>query len=246
MRPGGPVDEEDVEGHRLLQAPPTKPLRGNRLRAPWLTGGLRMRHERGGSCLWAGQRAVRAILVFESGGRAGRWLDARRRPRCPLAAPGSGRRLPARVGLAESGNRPFGIYVHVPFCTVCCGYCDFNTYTAEELGDQTGASLATYAEAAITEVRLPDMSWVRSTCRPRRSSSAVGRRPLLGVSDLASGVSLEAARPADPTTSLRAASSSSPVLRSPAASAAASCRCRRRTTWPTSTSWPTSGSQPPG
>ena len=31
---------------------------------------------------------------------------------------------------AEFGQRPFGLYVHVPFCTVRCGYCDFNTYTA--------------------------------------------------------------------------------------------------------------------
>jgi putative oxygen-independent coproporphyrinogen III oxidase len=35
------------------------------------------------------------------------------------------------------GTRPFGLYVHVPFCTVRCGYCDFNTYTAEELGEIT-------------------------------------------------------------------------------------------------------------
>jgi oxygen-independent coproporphyrinogen-3 oxidase len=27
----------------------------------------------------------------------------------------------------------FGVYIHVPFCRVRCGYCDFNTYTAEEL-----------------------------------------------------------------------------------------------------------------
>jgi putative oxygen-independent coproporphyrinogen III oxidase len=58
------------------------------------------------------------------------------------------------VALAELGSRPFGIYVHVPFCTVRCGYCDFNTYTAAELGDQRGASRATYAEAAIAEIRL--------------------------------------------------------------------------------------------
>jgi oxygen-independent coproporphyrinogen-3 oxidase len=32
------------------------------------------------------------------------------------------------------GTRPFGVYVHVPFCATRCGYCDFNTYTAGELG----------------------------------------------------------------------------------------------------------------
>ncbi len=51
------------------------------------------------------------------------------------------------------GTRPFGLYVHVPFCTVRCGYCDFNTYTAEELGEAPGASRSTYAEAAIGEIR---------------------------------------------------------------------------------------------
>ena len=56
--------------------------------------------------------------------------------------------------LDGAGERPLGIYVHVPFCTVRCGYCDFNTYTAEELGDTRGASRATYAEAVIAELRL--------------------------------------------------------------------------------------------
>ncbi|MCP2165171.1 radical SAM family heme chaperone HemW [Goodfellowiella coeruleoviolacea] len=41
------------------------------------------------------------------------------------------------------GTRPFGVYVHVPFCATRCGYCDFNTYTFGELtrsaADQTGA-----------------------------------------------------------------------------------------------------------
>jgi oxygen-independent coproporphyrinogen-3 oxidase len=54
--------------------------------------------------------------------------------------------------LASLGDRPLGVYVHVPFCTVRCGYCDFNTYTASELGE--GASRATYADTAIEEVRL--------------------------------------------------------------------------------------------
>jgi putative oxygen-independent coproporphyrinogen III oxidase len=56
---------------------------------------------------------------------------------------------PALRGL---GDRPFGFYVHVPFCVTRCGYCDFNTYTAQELGP--GASRADYAETAIAEVRL--------------------------------------------------------------------------------------------
>ncbi|GAA1939696.1 radical SAM family heme chaperone HemW [Nocardioides hwasunensis] len=55
---------------------------------------------------------------------------------------------------AEFGSRPFGLYVHVPFCTVRCGYCDFNTYTAHELGDEVGASRSSYAEAAIKEIRF--------------------------------------------------------------------------------------------
>lgn len=36
--------------------------------------------------------------------------------------------------LRDFGGGPFGIYVHVPFCATRCGYCDFNTYTAGELG----------------------------------------------------------------------------------------------------------------
>jgi oxygen-independent coproporphyrinogen-3 oxidase len=40
----------------------------------------------------------------------------------------------------------------VPFCRTRCGYCDFNTYTATELGP--GASRDSYAGLAIAEVRL--------------------------------------------------------------------------------------------
>jgi putative oxygen-independent coproporphyrinogen III oxidase len=67
------------------------------------------------------------------------------------AAPADGA-LPA-AALADLGRQPFGIYVHVPFCTVRCGYCDFNTYTAIELGTERGSSRATYAAAAIDEIR---------------------------------------------------------------------------------------------
>ena len=54
--------------------------------------------------------------------------------------------------MAGLGERPFGVYVHVPFCATRCGYCDFNTYTATELGG--GASQAAYAGTAAAEVRL--------------------------------------------------------------------------------------------
>jgi putative oxygen-independent coproporphyrinogen III oxidase len=50
------------------------------------------------------------------------------------------------------GSRPFGVYVHVPFCATRCGYCDFNTYTATELGG--GASAASYAGTAMAEMTL--------------------------------------------------------------------------------------------
>ncbi|MEU5878513.1 radical SAM family heme chaperone HemW [Spirillospora sp. NPDC047279] len=68
----------------------------------------------------------------------------------PVPADGS---LPgsALTGLGGPG-RPFAFYVHVPFCVTRCGYCDFNTYTATELGP--GASRESYAETAIREVRM--------------------------------------------------------------------------------------------
>ena len=47
-------------------------------------------------------------------------------------APADGE-LPASA-LDGLGDRPFGVYVHVPFCVTRCGYCDFNTYTPGELG----------------------------------------------------------------------------------------------------------------
>ncbi|WP_156803145.1 radical SAM protein, partial [Mycobacterium gordonae] len=40
-------------------------------------------------------------------------------------------KLPA---IQPTPGRPFGLYVHVPFCITRCGYCDFNTYTPAELG----------------------------------------------------------------------------------------------------------------
>ena len=66
-------------------------------------------------------------------------------------APPSGE-LPA-YALTTLGSAPFGVYVHVPFCTVRCGYCDFNTYTLTELGVD-GASIGSYADVALRELEL--------------------------------------------------------------------------------------------
>lgn len=48
----------------------------------------------------------------------------------------------------EGPHKPFGMYIHVPFCSSRCGYCDFNTYTPDEVG-QDG-----YLEALKVELAL--------------------------------------------------------------------------------------------
>ncbi|WP_441297035.1 radical SAM family heme chaperone HemW [Agrococcus sp. SGAir0287] len=65
------------------------------------------------------------------------------------AAPADGA-LPASAATGAA-SRDLGVYLHVPFCRVRCGYCDFNTYTSTEL---RGARQDDYADQAIAEVRL--------------------------------------------------------------------------------------------
>ncbi len=54
-------------------------------------------------------------------------------------------------GLQPVPGRPFGLYVHVPFCITRCGYCDFNTYTPAELG---GVNPDAWLQALRTELGL--------------------------------------------------------------------------------------------
>ncbi len=49
---------------------------------------------------------------------------------------------------------PLGVYMHVPFCRVRCGYCDFNTYTPAELSGAPGSSQPVYLEAVQRELDL--------------------------------------------------------------------------------------------
>lgn len=75
-------------------------------------------------------------------------------------------------------------YVHIPFCASRCGYCDFNTYTAEELiSEGSSVSRNTYAQRAIQEVRM-----ARKEIADSRSVSTVffggGTPTLLNASDL--------------------------------------------------------------
>jgi oxygen-independent coproporphyrinogen-3 oxidase len=93
-------------------------------------------------------------------------------------------RAPALPDSARDGltTTPFGLYVHVPFCATRCGYCDFNTYTSDELG--TGATRAEYAGTAIAELRLaaatlgPDLPTVSTVF------VGGGTPTLLGADDL--------------------------------------------------------------
>lgn len=84
----------------------------------------------------------------------------------PVPADGT---LP-RSARAEVPTRPLSLYLHVPFCRSRCGYCDFNTYTAAELGP--GASRADYVETALAEIALADR--VLGPDRPAVSTVFIG------------------------------------------------------------------------
>lgn len=90
--------------------------------------------------------------------------------------------LPA-AALTAVGARGFGVYVHVPFCASRCGYCDFNTYTASELGG--GASREGYADAVLAELALA--ARVLGDAPPRRVDTVFvggGTPTLLSAADL--------------------------------------------------------------
>ncbi|CAM3059609.1 Oxygen-independent coproporphyrinogen-III oxidase 1 [Arthrobacter ulcerisalmonis] len=93
--------------------------------------------------------------------------------------------LPAQAA-EGAADRAFGLYVHIPFCAVRCGYCDFNTYTATELGG--GASQDAYAATAASEVEFAAAALDASGLPPRPLSTVFfggGTPTLLPAEDLA-------------------------------------------------------------
>ncbi|MFD4430522.1 radical SAM protein, partial [Nocardia sp. NPDC058497] len=92
-----------------------------------------------------------------------------------------------RPVLRDFGGGAFGVYVHVPFCATRCGYCDFNTYTAGELG--TSASPQSWLEALRGELATAagEFAALPSETPPVSSIFVGGGTPsLLGGDGLAS------------------------------------------------------------
>jgi oxygen-independent coproporphyrinogen-3 oxidase len=82
-------------------------------------------------------------------------------------APADGMLSPSvKIG---SESRTLHAYVHIPFCKVRCGYCDFNTYTASEL---QGAKQSDYADILISEINF-SRSVFESSGLPSRKLSTV-------------------------------------------------------------------------
>jgi len=75
--------------------------------------------------------------------------------------------LPASTVFEAS--KTFHAYVHVPFCRVRCGYCDFNTYTATEL---RGVSQGSFAAELIREIEF-SADVMRQSGAPARQLASV-------------------------------------------------------------------------
>ena len=98
-------------------------------------------------------------------------------------APSDGLLPPSARDGADARN--LGIYIHVPFCRVRCGYCDFNTYTATEL---RGARRSDYASEAIREIEFARGVLAESHVVQRSASTVFfggGTPTLLPMTDLA-------------------------------------------------------------
>jgi len=84
----------------------------------------------------------------------------------------------------DADSRTFHAYIHVPFCRVRCGYCDFNTYTAQEIGSSSQSS---FARDLVSEIEF-SKSVLELSAIPERSINTVffggGTPTLLPAEDL--------------------------------------------------------------
>lgn len=102
----------------------------------------------------------------------------------PIADPAPPDGALPRSVVDGAAERMLSVYLHVPFCRVRCGYCDFNTYTATEL---RGAKQSDYASEAAAEVAFAGAT-LRASGLPERPAGTVffggGTPTLLPAADL--------------------------------------------------------------
>ena len=89
-----------------------------------------------------------------------------------------------RIPTQANSETPFSVYLHIPFCTVRCGYCDFNTYTASEL---RGVTRESFVDDLLAEIRW-SADVLNSSGVPTRTASTVfiggGTPSLLPAGDI--------------------------------------------------------------
>lgn len=102
----------------------------------------------------------------------------------PIGDPAPADGMLSNLTLEGAESRTFHAYVHIPFCKVRCGYCDFNTYTASELD---GAKQSDYADILISEIAFSKIVLNKSALLNRKLSTVFfggGTPTQLPASDL--------------------------------------------------------------
>ena len=109
-------------------------------------------------------------------------------PQTGADGPDSGlRELPLTIA-DGAGERRFGVYVHVPYCRVRCGYCDYNTYTSRELGGAGTDGLRDYPDHAVAEIKFAHKMMQAANIPPRPAATVFfggGTPTLLGPDGMA-------------------------------------------------------------